>query len=387
MSDYFLNKIYDSLLSNKPVPKKPIVEKKEAKKFQPLSQIIAERYNIYYKKESEPQFNKVVVSDDQFKQAYRYLQVSDDVKQIASQKIIEAGLTSSQSNEIVSMALQYDNTDQFFKMLDSRMPINEFISQTNILDYVIKKYNLDPTFAKRLLAFQPATQPVTGKGETFILLTVEGAKKGAKGDVDISGTIYEIKGVGARIKGQKGFGSNVAVAKEFLNGLNVLIQQAGLNIKLENPNFNIAKKSNGIIDELAKELTQTGKVTKQDIVNIYSNGLSRYYEKSNATEIAKWVEQGLNDDGTLNNTFRSHYFTFAFQYYAKLEDFTYMIVIGTNEITKEGKAVKGFGMQKIISKADIISGNIFDKVFPGTYPSFTEGAGIQGGAFSIVPFF
>ena len=64
-----------------------------------------------------------------------------------------------------------------------------------------------------------------------------------------------------------------------------------------------------------------------------------------------------------------------------------MIVIGTNEITKEGKAVKGFGMQKIISKADIISGNIFDKVFPGTYPSFTEGAGIQGGAFSIVPFF
>ena len=41
MSDYFLNKIYDSLLSNKPVPKKPIVEKKEAKKFESLS-------NVYY---------------------------------------------------------------------------------------------------------------------------------------------------------------------------------------------------------------------------------------------------------------------------------------------------------------------------------------------------
>lgn len=387
MSDYFLNKIYDSLLSNKPVPKKPepIVEKKET--FKTLNRVVAERYNIYYKKESEPQFNKVVVSDDQFKQAYRYLQVSDDVKQIASQKIIETGLTSSQSNEIISIALQYDNSDQFFKMLDSRMPINEFILQTNILDYVIKKYNLDPAFAKRLLSFQPATQPVTGKGETFILLTVEGAKKGAKGDVDVNGTIYEIKGVGARIKGQKGFGSNVAVAKEFLKELNDLIQKAGLNIKLENPNFNIAKKSSGIIDELAKELTQTGKVTKQDIINVYSNGLSKYYEKSDTTEIAKWIEQGLNNDGTLNNTFRSRYFTFAFQYYAKLEDFTYMIIIGTNEVTKEGKGVKGFGMQKIISKADIISGNITDKVFPGTYPSFTEGAGIQGGAFSIVPSF
>jgi hypothetical protein len=39
MSDYFLNKIYDSLLSNKPVPKKPepIVEKKES--FKPLSKV------------------------------------------------------------------------------------------------------------------------------------------------------------------------------------------------------------------------------------------------------------------------------------------------------------------------------------------------------------
>ena len=39
MSDYLLNKIYDSLLSNKPVPKKPepIVEKK--KTFKSLSKV------------------------------------------------------------------------------------------------------------------------------------------------------------------------------------------------------------------------------------------------------------------------------------------------------------------------------------------------------------
>lgn len=46
MSDYFLNKIYDSLLSNKPVPKKPIVEKKEAKKQKTLTesyQLVKER--------------------------------------------------------------------------------------------------------------------------------------------------------------------------------------------------------------------------------------------------------------------------------------------------------------------------------------------------------
>ena len=44
MSDYFLNKIYDSLLSNKPVPKKPIVEKKDIKKFKPLSSV----YSLIY---------------------------------------------------------------------------------------------------------------------------------------------------------------------------------------------------------------------------------------------------------------------------------------------------------------------------------------------------
>ena len=38
MSDYFLNKIYDSLLSNKSVPKKPIVEKKDIKKTKTLTE-------------------------------------------------------------------------------------------------------------------------------------------------------------------------------------------------------------------------------------------------------------------------------------------------------------------------------------------------------------
>jgi len=46
MSDYFLNKIYESLLSNKPVLKKPIVEKKEANKIKTLTesyQLVKER--------------------------------------------------------------------------------------------------------------------------------------------------------------------------------------------------------------------------------------------------------------------------------------------------------------------------------------------------------
>lgn len=49
MSDYFLNKIYDSLLSNKPTLKKPIVEKKEANKIKTLTesyQLVKERSKI-----------------------------------------------------------------------------------------------------------------------------------------------------------------------------------------------------------------------------------------------------------------------------------------------------------------------------------------------------
>lgn len=55
MSDYFLNKIYDSLLSNKPVPKKPIVEKKEIKKFVPFANI----YQLVYEQETPVNNNQI----------------------------------------------------------------------------------------------------------------------------------------------------------------------------------------------------------------------------------------------------------------------------------------------------------------------------------------
>jgi hypothetical protein len=64
MSDYFLNKIYDSLLNKKPVPKKPepIVEKKES--FKPLSKVYevlvrekVEHVAIYGSKEDVDPYN------------------------------------------------------------------------------------------------------------------------------------------------------------------------------------------------------------------------------------------------------------------------------------------------------------------------------------------
>jgi len=60
MSDYFLNKIYDSLLSNKPVPKKPepIVEKKET--FKSLSKI----YTSLYEQDLQGQLFKTVKGEE-----------------------------------------------------------------------------------------------------------------------------------------------------------------------------------------------------------------------------------------------------------------------------------------------------------------------------------
>jgi hypothetical protein len=60
MSDYFLNKIYDSLLSKKPVPKKPepIVEKKET--FKPLSKV----YTLMYEEDLQGQLFTTVKGKD-----------------------------------------------------------------------------------------------------------------------------------------------------------------------------------------------------------------------------------------------------------------------------------------------------------------------------------
>lgn len=375
MHSWNLEKIYSKqVTSNVPVP--------PPNRLRILGEEI---YNVKYKKGSETEYTDINVDDAQFKKAYRYLKTSDNNITKAIESLSSSGLTDIQIKEVIEVVYRYDEPEKFFDALENKMTIEEFLSvpNNNIIDAITSKYGLDRDLVGELLRFAPTTQPVTGRGETFIILFVEGARKGKVGDIEVNGIEYETKGSNARIRGQKGFGSPAAAKRAFTDGLTQLIKKAGLQLDIENPNFNILVGTNGFIDEIAKELVATGKVTKEDIALVYAKGFKEIYEYADIeSDLLSWILPSLDDNGNMNNKFRTKYFLFSLKYYADQEKFNYLLAIGTSPNPK-----LLYGKINYVSAEEIksMSPSILQKIIPQTYPSFEPSSGLQGPFFAIRP--
>ena len=353
----------------------------------PRQRVLGEElYNVKYKKESQPEYTDLNVDREQFEKAYRYLNTPGSSIKKVIESLQLSGLTAIQVKEVIEVVYRYDEPDKFFAALENKMPMEEFLSapSNNIIDLVSSKYDLDKDLVGDLLMFAPTTQPVTGRCETFIILFVEGARKGrGGGDIEIGKTQYEIKGSGARLKGQKGFGSQPAALRTFTDGLQQIITKSGLQLDFNNPDFDVLVRTNGFIDQIANELLATGNVTKQDIAQLYANGFAELYTNAdNQADLLSWIEPNLDENGNIGDKFRDAYFLFAAKYYADQEDFNYILFIGTERIKKP----QDFGKLQYISVADVKnkSTSIFSKVLKG-YPSVKPNAGPQGSFFSVKP--
>ena len=353
----------------------------------PRQRVLGEElYNVKYKKDSDQVYTKLNVDGEQFEKAYRYLNTPGSSIKKVIKSLQLSGLTSIQVKEVIEVVYRYDEPEKFFTALENKMPMKEFLSapDNNIVDLVSSKYDLDRDLVGDLLMFAPTTQPVTGRCETFIILFVKGARKGrGGGDIEIGKTQYEIKGSGARLKGQKGFGSQPAALRTFTNGIQELITKSGLQLNLNNPDFDILVRTNGVIDQIANELVATGNITKQDIAQLYANGFAELYTNADPQkDLLSWIEPNLDENGNMSDMFKANYFLFAAKYYADQEHFNYILFIGTERIKKPGD----FGKLQYISVADVKnkSTSIFSKVLQG-YPSIKPKAGPQGSFFSVKP--
>ena len=358
----------------------------------PKQRVLGEElYNVKYKKDSDQVYTKLNVDSEQFEKAYRYLNTSGS----SIKKVIEllelSGLTAIQVKEVIEVVYRYDDPEKFFTALENKMSMKEFLSapDNNIIDLVSSKYDLDKDLVGDLLMFAPTTQPVTGRGETFMILFVEGARKGSVGDIEVNGTEYETKGSNARIRGQKGFGSPAAAKRAFESGLTDLAEKSkseGLIMlvsDLTNPNFNISVTSNGFIDQIADQLVKTGNVTKEDVALVYAKGFKEIYEYADIqSDLLSWIVPSLDDNGNMNDKFRTNYFLFALKYYAEQENFDYIISMGT---APNPKIL--YGKMNYVSAEEIKSksNSILQKIVPQTFPSFEPSSGLQGPFFAIRP--
>jgi len=345
--------------------------------------VVGETYDVKFKREDETEYTDLKVGDEQFQKAARYLKADSGVVDKGIVKLKETGLTDQQIKELLNVVYDYDEPEKFFNALNNQIDVKDFFNAPggDVVDLITDKYGLERDLVINLLRFEPATKPSTGKGEVFMMIFIDGAKKGTVGDVDINGVEYEIKGTNARIRGQRGFGAQTAGARAFLTGLQELIQKSGLNIDVGKPNFNIQVNSNGFIDQIADELVSTGKVTKEDIAQLYAKGLKEVYENADLEkDLLSWIRKDLDNRGNMTDNFKRDYFLFALRYYTSQENFNYLVTMGTAPSPKFL-----FGKMRFVPREEILNGSILDRIQPDTYPSFLPGAGAQGGQFSIRP--
>jgi|2_EtaG_2_1085320.scaffolds.fasta_scaffold19866_2 hypothetical protein len=346
--------------------------------------VLGETYDVKYKKETDPEYTELKVGDEQFSKAVRYLKADSGLLKQVKERLQETRLTDQQIKELINIVYDYDNPEIFFQSVLNRMNVEEFFAAPggDVVDLVAKKYGLERDLVVDLLRFEPTTKPSTGKGEVFMMLFIDGAKKGSVGDVDINGVEYEIKGSGARLKGQHGFGAHTAGARTMKAELEKLISKSGLDFDITDASFDIRKTDNGVIDQIANELVATGDITKEDIAEIYAKGLKEVYENADLEkDLLSWIRNDLNEDGTMKaEEFKSDYFLFGLRYYTKQENFNYLVSIGTAPTP-----LYQFGKMRFVTRDDILSGNVFSNIGPGSWPSFTPRAGSLGGQFSVRP--
>ena len=210
-------------------------------------------------------------------------------------------------------------------------------------------------------------------------LFVEGARKGTKGDIFIDGKQFEVKGSGARIRGQSGFGSGAAAVRTFDMELQRLSKKARLEFPLEHSDYTISPTLPGFIDEIAPGLIATGKVNKEDIVNVYAKGLKEVYEAADFNELKVWIRRCIDAHGLINSDFYPEYFQFALKYYISREDFDFLVLVETGDGSKNR-----FGKINYITKKDILSGRgVTTKIKWKSWPSLRPNSTPQDSFFAI----
>ena len=246
MSDYFLNKIYDSLLSNKPIPKKPIVEKKEAKKFESLSNVyyrvlveqITEDTDILMQQEPTGDVEEYKVSDELARKIKKDIKREVGVETETGKATIDQMFDSildvkgwkkgnPEYNSVLNQTIQaFDLGDivpseisKYPKLVaEKNNPVEQSLLTTPYTVFALQ--NLVPTWFSNFFEDKNGLPTATALwnirfkqkanvGKLELLLTlISGGRKGDVGDVHFDGFgEVEVKGSDARMGGD-GFAHN-----------------------------------------------------------------------------------------------------------------------------------------------------------------------------------
>ena len=218
-----------------------------------------------------------------------------------------------------------------------------------------------------------------GKGEAWLAMVMMQGSKAGVGDVEINGNECEVKGAGARLVGQKGYGNAKKMGDQFKKALEDICSDLGITYTVKDGNglaWSVTKKEQRLLGENLMEMAKIkGGFSKSDIAVISKHIITSYkylYEGLNATQYQKLLIPIISKDGVIDTRkYCIALLKLSYDYYYQVEQFVYFAM--TNPNTGNFIIIKPDGFSKLVD-LDIV------KYSPQSWGS---GAGTQGGYFAI----
>lgn len=271
-------------------------------------------------------------------------------------------------------------------LMANKKDIQEFLDKkVNVYEWLDSIGLSDKKVAAELYDYATNTKPVTGPGEVFLSLFINGGARPTnkeKGDVRINGMEVEVKANSGRLIGQKGYGDAKSMREAIKKSLEDIISHFNADVEVVDTSndgaFHITKKETREIGRVLAEVAkQKGKFNKKDLLFISEKILEAYnsYLKNASDLIKKYVApiaSTIKSNGTIDpRSFHIQMMNLYFDYYYSLEQFKLIALV--NKKTGDLLIVNPTKFSKYVKSG----------VIDYTNPSFSDSAGVQGGTYSI----
>jgi hypothetical protein len=336
----------------------------------------------------EPFPDSVPISDDDYREIKHLLKGKGFADEVIEQLAKQSNVSLDTMKKSFRIILQQDEFETAVNYLrsretDSGVTKEKLIESGNIFN-AFGTVGFEKKTLKDLYELREHSQPVMGKGELLLVTLLKGCTKPSKGDIAIDGSTYDVKGVSARLRGQRGFAIGASATKVWSDWFNNLNQEKNLGLEVPPAGANnwhikpgrSKKDPNvealGFLINTGSSLVINDIITDAEYSNIIKQGLRAVYTDLSDQELS-FVDvfcKNLKTKGIDRTFLLREYANALVQYYLRVEDLA-------------DTGVFAFGKQGQVKFFNANSGNILDMGINVDLPSFGSSAGPQGSAAGI----
>ena len=291
------------------------------------------------------------------------------------------GIPEDYQNDIINILAGGDWAKASAYLLNRTLDVNKLLGKKLPSAAINKKYFglADIKLSDKLFKFQWPTQPPMGKGEAWLAMIIDKGSKAGVGDVEINGNNTEVKGVGARLVGQKGYGDAKKMPIRFKDALISICNDLGIDYEIKDGNglaWSVTKKEPRLLGENLKAMSEIkGGFSSKDLALISKSIIESYqelYTGLNASKYQKILIPVISKDGTIDSgKYCKALLKLSYEYYLQVEQFVYFAM--TNSNTGNFLIIKPDGFNKLVDDGTV-------KYSPQSWGS---SSGTQGGYFAI----